>query len=113
MICASLTPGWMRALRSTVLAVALVALCMPSGGEATAQSLAELVVQRRLELRQAEADHRAALAAFSVVEQRWSAALDDVTLARRSGSRGSMRAPAVTSMRCSARRIEPASSRCR
>jgi hypothetical protein len=43
------------------------------------------VVQRRLEFRQARADYDAALAAFSVVEQQWSAALEEVNRARRSG----------------------------
>jgi hypothetical protein len=52
---------------------------------ARAQSLEDLVVQRRLELRQARADYDAALAAFSVVEQQWSAALEEVNRARRSG----------------------------
>jgi hypothetical protein len=43
------------------------------------------VIQRRLEFRQARADYDAALAAFSVVEQQWSAALEEVNRARRSG----------------------------
>jgi len=66
------------------LVFALVALG-PIPANAGAQSLEDLVVQRRLEFRQARADYDAALAAFSVVEQQWSAALEDVNRARRSG----------------------------
>jgi hypothetical protein len=63
----------------------MAGLCVPGGPGVAAQSLGDLVVQRRLELRQARADHAAALAAFRVVEQRWSTALEEVALARRSG----------------------------
>lgn len=52
---------------------------------APAQTLEQLVVQRRLDLRAARVAYEAALAAFRVVENQFSAALNEVNLARQSG----------------------------
>lgn len=62
---------------------ALAATAAPSG----AQTLADLVVQRRLEFRAARDTYEAARSAFSVVERQFSAALEEVIEAGRSGDR--------------------------
>ncbi len=71
------------------LALAVVALG-PLTVDVGAQSLENLVIQRRLEFRQARADYDAALAAFGVVERQWSAALEEVNRARRSGDQDAL-----------------------
>lgn len=76
-----------RARRWRRLATAAVALAISLGGGAPAgaQTMEQLVVQRRLELGQARAAHQAALAAFNVLDRQFSQALDEVRAARRSG----------------------------
>lgn len=70
-----LTTAW--ALLAIVMAV------MPPS--LASQSLEEQVVQRRLELRAARDAYEAARSAFGVVERQFSAALSEVSAARRSG----------------------------
>ena len=53
---------------------------------ASAQTTEQLVVQRRLELRAARDAFASARSAFNVVERQFSAALEEVTRARRQGS---------------------------
>ena len=53
---------------------------------ASGQTAEQLVTQRRLELRAARAAFEAARSAFNVVERQFSAALEEVTRARRQGS---------------------------
>lgn len=69
-------------LTGTLLAAAL-ALGLP--GPAFAQATEQVVAQRRLELRAARDVYEAALSAFNVVDRQFSAALEEVNLARRSG----------------------------
>ena len=47
-----------------------------------------MVAQRQLELRAARSAYDAALGAYNVVERQWSAALEEVNIARRSGDTG-------------------------
>ncbi len=61
----------------------IVAALVP--GVAQGQSLEEQVIQRRLELQQAELEYQAARAAFTVVDRQFSTALNAVREARRSG----------------------------
>ena len=72
-------------LPGTLLAAALT-LGVPQG--AAAQATEQAVAQRRLELRAARSAYEAALGAFNVVDRQFSAALDEVNAARRSGDTG-------------------------
>lgn len=74
-----------RRLLGAVLAAALT-IGAPAG--ATAQITEAMVAQRRLELRAARSAYDAALGAFNVVDRQWSAALEEVNAARRSGDTG-------------------------
>lgn len=65
-----------------MLVAAFAALPAP----AWAQTTEQLVVQRRLELRAARDAFASARSAFNVVERQFSAALEEVTRARRQGS---------------------------
>lgn len=76
--------GRFRPWACAVLAAAALAGLSP-GVSAQRQSLEQLVVQRRLELRAARDAYEAARSAFGVVERQFSAALTEVLLARQSG----------------------------
>ena len=54
------------------------------------QSVEQMVVQRRLELRAARAAHQAALDAFNVLDRQFIQALDEVRASRRSGDNARM-----------------------
>lgn len=66
------------------MAALMAAIPLAPGGGA-AQTVEELVVQRRLELRAARAAHQAARDAFNVLDREFNQALDEVNAARRSG----------------------------
>ena len=66
-----------------MLLVAVLSVGAPS--ESAAQSIEQLVVQRRRELRAARGAYEAARAAYDVVEGQFAAALEEVSQARRSG----------------------------
>lgn len=69
-------------------AVLAAALAMGAPARATAQITEAMVAQRQLELRAARSAYDAALGAFNVVDRQWSAALEEVNAARRSGDTG-------------------------
>lgn len=68
------------------LAAILALAVAPPPAAAQAQSLEELVVQRRLEYRAARDAFDAARSAYSVVERQFSAALSEVSQARRANN---------------------------
>jgi hypothetical protein len=68
------------------LVAAALALGAPTG--AAAQLTEQVVAQRRLEFRAARSAYDAALGAFNVVDRQFSAALEEVNAARRSGDTG-------------------------
>ncbi|MEJ2203095.1 MAG: hypothetical protein P8170_03200 [Gemmatimonadota bacterium] len=72
--------GWLRSRRPLLVVLASLA---PVG--ARGQSLEEQVIQRRLEFQQAELEYEAARAALSVVDRQFSAALNTVREAHRTG----------------------------
>lgn len=76
-----------RARRGRHLTVAVIALAAGLAPQrpAEAQTLEQVVIQRRLEMRAARAAHQAALDAFNVLDRQFNQALDEVRAARRSG----------------------------
>ena len=79
--------GPRRALRLTGAVVA-AALTLAAAPGVAAQTAEQIVSQRRLELRAARSAYDAALNAFNVVDRQFSAALEEVNAARRSGDTG-------------------------
>jgi len=76
--------------RAVRLTGALIATALTLGAPAgmAAQPSEQAVAQRRLELRAARSAYDAALGAFNVVDRQFSAALEEVNAARRSGDTG-------------------------
>lgn len=76
-----LVPRRIRAVATLAALCGLATTAHPSA----AQTLEQVVVQRRLELRAARATHESARNTFEVVERQFSSALDEVRDARNSG----------------------------
>jgi len=74
-----------RPLGSVLVVAAAAAVFLSDATALSGQSTESVVAQRRLEYTSASDTHQAALSAFRVVEQRFSAALTEVERARREG----------------------------